>query len=551
MNKLEKHILDCSAALEKSGKTFEEIYSIIFSHGDNVFARYTENGCVRCYTYSKAEADIELVAKGIASKGIRNRYVALFGENCKEWIVLFWGILASGNKPYLVNLKQPVEFTKRIMDTLVIDTVVCVDSCESFDVETYTFLELKTLGSREGDGYETSFCDEFAISSSGTTLCEKICIYSGKEISAQLQSTKSVLGKSRDIVGTYKGEIRQLAFLPFYHIFGLVAVYLWYALWGSTFVFLESVKPKEILTAVKTHQVTHIFAVPFLWNSLEKSVFAELALESESAQKRFAKVYKASLWLLSRCYPLGRAVSKILFRDLRKKLFGNSVRFCISGGSFVRQSALELMNVLGYTLCNGYGMTEIGVASVELTKDFSVRIKAGVGQPFQSVEYKISNDSRLFVKGDSVCRKIIVNGRRIEDSEWFDTGDLASRGDDGYFICGRVSDLVVSDNGENLNPDFAQAAFALSCAKAFSVLGDEKREHLMLVVQVDKDISHTEKLKIFEEIKTSNSRLPDLYKVRLLSYTYDDIVCVGETKVSRDRLRRDIANGMVVLHRFP
>ena len=53
--------------------------------------------------------------------------------------------------------------------------------------------------------------------------------------------------------------------------------------------------------------------------------------------------------------------------EVTDSLFGKSVLFCISGGSYIKEDTLRLINGLGYPLYNGYGMTEAGVTSVELS----------------------------------------------------------------------------------------------------------------------------------------------------------------------------------------
>jgi acyl-CoA synthetase (AMP-forming)/AMP-acid ligase II len=70
----------------------------------------------------------------------------------------------------------------------------------------------------------------------------------------------------------YNGSIKQLAFLPFYHIFGLFAVYYWFAFFGRTFVFLKDYSPDTIARTCRRHEVTHIFAVPLLWHTVEEKI---------------------------------------------------------------------------------------------------------------------------------------------------------------------------------------------------------------------------------------------------------------------------------------
>ena len=67
----------------------------------------------------------------------------------------------------------------------------------------------------------------------------------------------------------------------------------------------------------------------------------------------------------------GFASNKIVKSKVQKNILGKEIRFLIAGGSVLSRDTLETLNGVGYNLYNGYGMTEIGVTSVELSKDES------------------------------------------------------------------------------------------------------------------------------------------------------------------------------------
>ena len=74
----------------------------------------------------------------------------------------------------------------------------------------------------------------------------------------------------------------------------------------------------------------------------------------------------------------------------------------ISGGSTINLKTLEFFNAIGYHLANGYGMTEIGITSVELSDKKKLLNSGSVGLPFKGVEYRIE-DGRLLVRGDCLA----------------------------------------------------------------------------------------------------------------------------------------------------
>lgn len=537
--------------LKASSMTFEDIYNIVFSYKENVLAEYNTSLGPQRVTYKEAQENIESISVAIMKEYGTGNFIGIYAVNCVEWIELFWAILRSGNKPYLINLRQPVSFSKGILDTLSVKLVLCKDDCPDFDRESVSFDALLSKSRQYSSEEKTEFANEFALSTSGTTLKEKICIYSGKEVSWQILNVYTMQEENPGLVENYNGKIKMLAFLPLYHIFGLEAMYLWYSFWGSTFVFLNSMNPDNILYTIRRYEVTHIFAVPLLWEAVEKSLLRTISTRDEKTQKKFEKAIETSLKLQNVSSSLGKSFAKLFLKDVRRRLFGDSVRFCISGGSAIKESTLRIINALGYELYNGYGMSEIGITSVELSRKASERIECSIGKPFDSVEYKIGEGNKLFVCGKSICRSVIVDGVEFGTEGFFDTGDVMEVDKRGcYHIRGRLSDVVFGSDGENLNPDLSEEAFNLSEVEALSVLGNEDNTKLVLVVKLPCGFSSSKLQSLKEKITACNATLTSSYQVKEFYYTWDPIMDSMSIKVSRAYLRKAISEGRVVLRSF-
>ncbi|MBR5858905.1 MAG: AMP-binding protein [Clostridia bacterium] len=548
MNKLKRTILLNAEILKSSEKKMRDIYEITMSNRDNVFIEEPTMTRKLTYTYSQINARIERAARAIAAViPDGSCYIGLHGENSAEWIIAFWAILMSGNKPYLVNLRQPKGFTENILSTLDAKCVITINSNVEYSRKTLRFDDIANSEYDEAQAIP-EFADEFAISTSGTTLKEKICIYHGTEISDQILNLETIIETNPKIIGTYNGVIKTLAFLPFYHIFGLEAVLLWYSFLGSTFVFIGELTPENILRTIRNHEVTHIFSVPMLWHAMEKALRKELAAASEKDQRKFRRASKICMAITNKMPRLGDKLTALLFKEIRYMLLGESIRFCISGGSYIKESAVELLNSIGYPLCNGYGMTEIGICSVELAKTPKERMLCSIGKPFDSLEYKVDSDGRLWVRGDSVCKNIIIDKQPQILDDWFDTGDIVSVGADGrYYIKGRYSDVVFSDNGENLNPDLAERAFFIRDALELSVLGNEDGSKLMLLIRIPNSLVSEQLARIREDVEMANDNLPASYRVHDVRFTTDPIIQPGGIKVSRAYVKRAIAEGKIRL----
>ena len=544
MDPIVKFVRANSAELRAGKGTIKEIFDIVFRNEANVMAETSEGFRIAEHTYGAVKKRVERAAAGIAALGKRGEFIGLYGENSVEWLVGFWAILMSGNKPYLVNLMQPAAFTNDIIRTLGASLVIYIGKKPELCAELIPFESLE----REAAPFSVPFGDEIAITTSGTTLKEKICVYTGRELTEQIINCDSIIDANPDIKTFYHGRLKMLMFLPLYHIFGLEAAYLWFAFGNVTFVFLPSMTPEAIMHTIRRHEVTHIFAVPLFWHTVERSVNREVKAKGEKTWNKFQKGLALSEKLQRFSPVLGKRLAARLLSDVRKEVFGDSVIFCISGGSYIRPSALRLMNCLGYSLYNGYGMSELGITSVELSRRIKDRLKGSIGKPFDSVEYRLGEDGRLFVRGRSVCKKVIVDGKIQPVSEWFDTGDVMRKDGDGrYYIEGRRSDVVVSDNGENLNPDFAERSLNIPNAVNFTVTGDEKNERLILIVQLPRTLLDVQRDRLRKDVEDACAKLPPAYRISKVYYTYDPLMEDGGVKVSRAYVRRNVAEGKIKL----
>jgi len=549
MKKEIKQILKANGqALANSDKTLRSIFDIMFSNEQLVLCESYDGFKIKKETYGDMKNKIKECAKGLYDRiGDTHGFVALCMENSPDWIVAFWSVLKSGNKPYLVNLRYPDTLTNSILKTLDVKYIISDGECSLCG----EVIDISTLFG-EGEVDNAIFEDEIAFSSSATSMNEVICFYKGLQIAEQILNFGSIVKLDPSIAEHYKGSIKQLAFLPFYHVFGLFAVYFWFTFFNRTIVFLKDYSAQTILKTCRRHEVTHIFAVPMLWHTVEKQV---IAAAREQGEKSYEKLQKgiALATKIQNVFPcFGRRVSKYLLREVTDKLFGRSVLFCINGGSYLKGSAMKLLNGIGYNMHNGYGMSEIGITSVELRRTPKLRNQNSIGKPFDSVEYKIGEDGTLLVRGSSLCVKKLVNGVEKTLDGWFDTGDIMKEDNGNYFILGRKSDIVIGENGENINPDTIEEMFTLSSAKALSVLGleGENGTELSLIASVSPYVTEEVISKIKQEAYEINETLPLATAVRKFYFTFDELAPPTAVKVSRAQLLKKLSLGEVKLTPF-
>jgi hypothetical protein len=273
-----------------------------------------------------------------------------------------------------------------------------------------------------------------------------------------------------------------------------------------------------------------------------------VAALDDKTRAKFEKGTELSINLQQFSAPFGAYLAKNLFGEVREKLLGDSVRCCITGGSGIAPSAIRLVNALGYKLYNGYGMSEIGITSMESSPRIRTRMRATIGKPFPFVEYRIGENGHLQVRTDAACYEMIISGERTLREEWFDTGDIMSADSKGrYSFIGRATDVIISDNGENINPELVRQAFDLGSAQGFEIIPTPEGDAPMLVIQLSKDTDENSLAAIRDEASAANNSLPTAIRVRAIRYTFDSLMREKDIKVSRTYLCRAVGEGRVRL----
>ena len=553
MENLNKTVRYKMNSLTATNQTFEDIFNVMHDGNNRIFAELTNGFKIERISYNECKIECIKMASYFCSTlkdYEKNNFIGVLMDNSPKWVYTFWGLLMAGYKPLLLN-KRLGDVLNETVVNLVDLKVIISDISTKLNVHHILIDDIDLSNVEIKNDFK--WANEIALTTSATSLNVKICVYDGMAISSQIKNTKDVIKKNPLLKKRYNGDIKVLAFLPFYHIFGLVASYFWYCFFNRTLVFLKDLSTGTILNTIKKHEVTHVFAVPLVWHTIYKEVMKQINSKDDKTKKKFYKGIKISNFIQSISPKLGKVLASKMFKEVKEKTFGPSIKCLITGGSYISPKSMELINSIGYPLFNGYGMSEIGITSVELRTGFKNRLRCSIGKPFKSVEYDINKDGCLLVKGKSISHTIISKSgtTHYKSDEWFNTSDLVIKDKNGYyFLNGRVDDVVISVNGEKINPDMLEKQIFIPKAKRISILGldTETGEKLSLVVELPRT---NNKFALKQTVLEINEGLEELKKLNFfierVYYTYDPIASESAIKVSRKILLKYINEGKVKL----
>ena len=555
MENLIKYVNYKNKQLLNSDFTFEYLFNVIHDQDDRIFGEYLDNFKVVNVSYSQMRQYSLKMASYLSSKidDKKDSFVGLYLENSINFVACFWGLILAGYKVALLNCKLPKVINLNVIELLNIKVVIA--SNVIFDNVNIIQIENTNNFIREVEDYniieDINSANEIAICSTATSLNYKVCIYTGRDITYQVLNAKSIIKANNMVKAHYEARLKVLAFLPFYHIFGLIAAYFWFSIFGRTFVFLKDYAPDSILNTIKRHKVTHIFAVPILWNTIAKEIKKAIDTQDEKKQKLASKWLSRSLKIQNTFPKWGQKIARKIFKEITDKTLGDSIKFLISGGGQIAEDTIYIINGIGYPLFNGYGSTEVGITSVELRKKPKYRLLSSVGKPLNSVQYKIEDDV-LLVRGSSTCSRIITKDLDyvVNKDEWYKTNDIAKVDKKGYYyISGRLDDVYVSSTGEKYNPDLIEKKCLLTKVANYCILNLDNL--LTLIIQIKDNVNTLDKVSIKEEIDHAVASLrEESFPINKIYYTTDPLMSPNAIKVSRALLLKNIKNGLISLMPF-
>lgn len=525
---IDKYVNEKIASLKNSDKTFKSIFELMFRDEDNVMFEWTDGSRIKKMTYGQCKIEIDGIARGLnekLKKVKKGTMVGIYAQNSVKWVQVFWAILKCGYQPILLNTRLD---KNRLVDTLKpYEVSAIISDGEDFGKKTINIDEIENI--KDGENVEC-FENKIIVMSSGTTLDAKLCVYDGESFYYQLLDSADIIKTCKQIKKHYEGSLKQLMFLPLYHIFGLAAMFMWFAFFSRTFVLLKDQNPETILFTIRKHKVTHIFAVPLFWETVYKKFKAVLKTQDEKTIKKAEKGLRLvkklkSLWL-------GRK----LFKPVRDKIFGESVCFLISGGSAISSEILTFFNSIGYQLANGYGMSEIGIASVELTSSFKNLTDCSVGRPFGHYQYRLDNNGCLYVKGQSMAKEIYINGKLEEfEDGWYKTLDMAKEENGRYFICGRQDDMIVGVDGENINPAWVEKQIKIDKVEDVCILKLKGRPTLLIQISKFMSLKNLDELRL--KAREELVRVGVGSVIQSIEFTRENFISGNDFKVSRNKLQ--------------
>ncbi|MEV4948358.1 AMP-dependent synthetase/ligase [Streptomyces sp. NPDC053755] len=422
-------------------------------------------------------AEVRGVAKGLIAAGVEpGDRVALLSRTRYEWVLLDFAIWSAGGVTVPVYETSSPEQIQWILgdsgaSLVLVESAAHEESVESvraglpelkgvWQIEADAVARLTATGTDVSDALldqrmSSAHADDPAtiVYTSGTTGRPKGCVLTHRAFFAECGN---VVERLKPLFRT--GECSVLLFLPAAHVFGrLVEV-------ASVMapIKLGTVPDiKNLTDELAAFRPTLILGVPRVFEKVYNSARAKA--QADGKGRIFDKAAHTAI-AYSRAIgtPQGpslglrikhRIFDKLVFSKLRAVLGGRG-EYAISGGAPLGERLGHFFRGIGFTVLEGYGLTESCAATAFNPWD---RQKIGtVGQPLPGSVVRIADDGEVLLHGEHIFSGYWKNEAATAEAladGWFHTGDIGTLDEDGYLaITGRKKEILVTAGGKNVAP---------------------------------------------------------------------------------------------------
>ncbi|HMK42510.1 MAG TPA: AMP-binding protein [Dissulfurispiraceae bacterium] len=490
--------LTIPALLERSCRLFEKRIAMAFVGETPV-------------NYHDFRKQIDDLSKFLHARGVsRGDRVAILGENCPHWGIAYFAVAAMGavvvpilpefhpaDVQHIIHHSGAAAFfvSERYyqkiesLDVKAFQCVVLLDTLQPIEANTPK-AGLKRLMEEGGKGID--FIRNLAMKLTGFAN-PKV----GEDDLCAIIYTSGTMGRSKGVMLTHKNIVwnaqasaaippitekdRLLSILPLAHVYECTLGLILPIMQGASIWYLRKPPtPSVLLPALAEVKPTAMLTVPLI---IEKIYKNRILPELEG---------KFSLRLLCKMPAARKVVMGIIGKKLRT-MFGGEMTFFGIGGAAVSAEVEKFLRDAQFPYAIGYGLTETSplVAGANAAH---TRYRA-TGPVVSGLEVRIDNpdpkngEGEIVVRGASVMKGYYQDPAATQEAlspdGWFRTGDLGCFDKDGYlFIRGRLKNVLLGSNGENIYPETIEALINRAAYVVESLVLKHGR-HLIARVHLD------------------------------------------------------------------
>jgi long-chain acyl-CoA synthetase len=477
----------------------------------------------RSLTWAETEARIRAVSSGLRALGVSSEQVcAILSSTRIEWILADYGILFSGGATSTIypsstaeecafilsdsgavvafaeDREQVAKLASRRAELPALRHVVTFDGERSADGWVIPFAELEERGTAWDRAHPGAFEETAAevrpgalatlIYTSGTTGRPK-----GVELTHSAWVSQSKAVQDSGILS--HPDPLQFFWLPLAHSFGKMIGTAQLRIGFPTAIDGRVERIVENLGQVRP---TFVCAVPRIFEKVYAKVMAGArdggaakaalfgwALDVGREHARRVRAGRRPGPLLA----AQRALADRLVFSRVRGLFGGRLRFFISGSAPLSKDIAEVLDAMGVTILEGYGLTESSAAT-HVNLPWATKIGT-VGPALPGIDVRIAEDGEILMRGPWIMRGYRGLPERtaeaLDPDGWLRTGDVGFVDADGFLaITDRKKDLIKTSGGKYVAPTELESKLkAISRWVGQALIHGDRRNYVSALVTLE------------------------------------------------------------------
>lgn len=462
------------------------------------------------------------VSDGLAAIGVRRGdRLAIIGETQLEWILADLGLLGAGAIAVTVYQSNRPHECHYILENsgarfIFCDTDAQVAKIREVKAKLPALEGIIRASGKAADGFERTLADleragvEWRKANPGAHA-ERLAAL-GQDDPASFIYTSGTTGNPKGVVLTHGNWVYEatataearlidaddtiLMFLPMAHSFAKVIEAAWFST-GATAAFVESLD--KIMDNAAEVRPTVMPSVPRIFEKAFNTVISKGLATPGLKGKLFAMAmggFDGYATAKERGEPYGSfgflVGKKLVFPKLAKTLaerFGGRMRLFISGGAPLSPKIAHFFDLLGFTILEGYGLTETS-AGTFVNLPGKNRIGT-VGPPVAGTQVRIAEDGEILVKGPCVMKgyyKDPAATAEVLRDGWLYTGDIGLVDEAGNLkITDRKKDIIVTAGGKNVAPQNLENELKTDPLVSQVMVHGDKRKFLSALVALNEE----------------------------------------------------------------
>ncbi|SNU09866.1 long-chain acyl-CoA synthetase [Lachnospiraceae bacterium] len=413
--------------------TIREIWdSALNNYSELPAVRWLEKKDIIERSYRELNNDIEEIRKGLKAEGLDGVHISLIGTASISWIGTYLGITTGNNVAVPLDAGLPAEDLIELLNDSDAEALFLAPKgkalAEAVKASCPKIRKIWLLQEEPEEGFST--LADLKDMSKGRQDVE------GRKAEdiATLIYTSGTTGKSKGVMLTQSNLSQNVESVPY------------------------SAEPGCVLLSVLP--VHHAFCLVMDW--LKGFSLGATVCINDSFMHiiRNMSIFKPDVMLMvplmiETIYKRLSAVDPALPKEaVAANVFGGNLKIIFTGGAHLDPFYIEKLAEYGVKVLEGYGMSECSpVISSNTPEDHKI---GSIGKPLPNVKVRFE-DGEIQVQGSSVMKGYYKMPAETEETlkdGWLHTGDKGYLDEDGFlFINGRVKNLIILSNGENISPE--------------------------------------------------------------------------------------------------